>query len=83
VLARVGTTRRGLPPSSSRWRRKAPIASWLWYSSGRGGIVSRASSVSRATISSTSPYPEWQNTQLIEGDVPEAVAELKSSPVRA
>src|SRR6266702_2131356 len=35
--------------------RKCPIMSRPWYSNGSGGIVSQASSVSRATIAATSP----------------------------
>lgn len=36
--------------------------------------------IAKYVASTTLEDPEWQNTQLIEGDVPEAVAELKEQP---
>jgi dihydrofolate reductase len=36
--------------------------------------------IAKYVASTTLEDPEWQNTQLIEGDVPEAVAKLKQQP---
>ena len=36
--------------------------------------------IAKHVASTTLEDPEWQNTQLIEGDVPEAVAKLKQEP---
>src|SRR5215207_1070696 len=47
--------KRSSRPPAGRVERKPAIAAGPWYSSGSGGIVSQASSVSRATTPSTSP----------------------------
>ncbi len=36
--------------------------------------------IAKHVASTTLEDPDWQNTQLIEGDVPEAVAKLKQQP---
>ena len=36
--------------------------------------------IAKYVATTTLKDPEWQNTQLIEGDVPEAVAKLKEQP---
>ena len=36
--------------------------------------------IAKHVASTTLEDPDWQNTQVIEGDVPEAVAELKDQP---
>ena len=36
--------------------------------------------IAKYVASTTLEDPEWQNTQLIDGDVPEAVAKLKEQP---
>ena len=45
-----------------------------------GEFPDRMNSIAKHVASTTLKDPEWQNTHLIEGDVPDAVAELKQQP---
>jgi dihydrofolate reductase len=45
-----------------------------------GEFPDRMNGIAKYVASTTFKDPEWQNTQLIEGDVPEAVAKLKEQP---
>jgi dihydrofolate reductase len=45
-----------------------------------GEFPDRMNSIAKYVASTTLKDPEWENSHLIEGDVPEAVAELKQQP---
>ena len=45
-----------------------------------GEFPDRMNGIAKYVASTTLKDPEWQNTQLIEGDVSEAVAKLKEQP---
>ena len=42
-----------------------------------GGFADKMNSMSKQVVSSTLTDPEWQNTTVIDGDVPAEVAKLK------
>ena len=50
--------------------------------SGEFAYVDRINGMAKYVASSTLSDLEWENSHLIEGDVPEAVAELKQQPGR-
>src|SRR5204863_7584204 len=45
-----------------------------------GRVPDLMNGIAKDVASTTLEDPEWQNTELIEGDVPEAVGKLKEQP---
>jgi dihydrofolate reductase len=60
-------------------RRTYEFFAAVWPSRS-GEFPDRMNSIAKYVASTTLEAPEWENTHLIEGDVPEAVARLKEQP---
>jgi dihydrofolate reductase len=60
-------------------RRTYEFFAAVWPSRS-GAFADRMNGIAKFVASTTLEAPEWENTHLIEGDVPEAVARLKEQP---